>query len=316
MKDRRDQTVAMRKLACQGAVRYWVLLISVVLHAMALAVFTGIRLSDKSPGHPRKPPSVSMQMIETVLQKPTPIPAPKVKPTATIESERKQVPENKPLPKPLVLEDKALASQDRQPVKMDEPLVTLPVSAAVADEVEFFGQKSIARYICYVVDCSGSMYGQMYRVKDKLKESIMALSPHQSFCVIFFMDGRQVLMSGSGHLEPATVRTRSQAYELIDKIKPQGSTDAVHGLECALRLRDVDNHGPDVIYFLTDGFDVDNSDSRLFVDKITGLRNSLAPSTVLHTIGFWPQERDRRMLKTLARLTGGSYVEGTIIPKE
>ncbi|MBL7214889.1 MAG: VWA domain-containing protein [Phycisphaerae bacterium] len=299
----------MRKLTCQGNVRYWALGISVALHAAALAVFTGVRLSDNMTGNVSNRPSVSMQMIETVIEQPAPVPKPKVEPISKVEPEPEPEPkpELKPEPEPLVTEEKLSPQPVPEPVEIVEPVPSAP--KPVVHEVEFFGQKSIVQRICYVVDCSGSMYGQMYRVKEQLKQSIMKLNPQQAFCVLFFMDGRQILMTGSGRLESATVGAKSQAFGLINKIKPAGSTDASHALECAMRLRDKNKHSPEVIYFLTDGFDLDDSGSQLFVEKIGRLRNSLAPAAVLHTIGFWPQDRDRMMLERLAQNASGNYIE-------
>ena len=299
----------MRKLTCQGNVRYWALGISVALHAAALAVFTGVRLSDNMTGNVSNRPSVSMQMIETVIEQPAPVPKPKVEPISKVEPEPEPEPkpELKPEPEPLVTEEKLSPQPVPEPVEIVEPVPSAP--KPVVHEVEFFGQKSIVQRICYVVDCSGSMYGQMYRVKEQLKQSILKLDSQQAFCVLFFMDGRQLLMTGSGRLESATARSKSQALELVDKVKPAGSTDAIHALECAVRLRDAGGHYPEIIYFLTDGFDFDESGSQLFLQGIDGLRKSFAPSAVLHTIGFWPQNHDRKMLETLARNTGGDYIE-------
>ncbi len=297
----------MRKLACHGKVRYWVLVISVVVHAVALGVFAGVKLSNLKGEQVQDKPSISMQMVKNVIEQPTSVPKPKVE---TVEKPATE-PERKPAPpktsQPLVVEKKAPMLPAPEPEPVVESLRPEPVEKVHA--VEFFGQRSIVQRICYVVDCSGSMYGQMYRVKDQLKQSIRKLDPQQAFCILFFMDGRQVLMSGSGRLESATVGTKSQAYELINKIKPGGSTDAAHALECAMRLRDRDGHGPEAVFFLTDGFNLDESGSQLFVQKVNGLRNSLAPSAVLHTIGFWPQERDRRMLQQLADDSGGVYTD-------
>ncbi len=250
-------------------------------------------------------PSITVQMIEKVIEQPVPKPKPKIVAVAKVEKEPE--PEIKPEPKPLVVQEPLAVEPAQEPV--EEAEVVLPESAPAANEVEFFGQKSIVQRVCYVVDCSGSMYGQMYRVKEQLKESIMDLNSRQEFCVLFFMDGREILMTGSGRLEPATVGVKSQALQLIERVRPAGSTDAAHALECAMRLRDRDKIGPEVIYFLTDGFSLDEDGSQLFIEKTERLRKSLAPSTVLHTIGFWPQLRDQIMLETLARNTGGNYTE-------
>ena len=294
----------MRKLACKGKVRYWALGVSVVVHTVALGVFTGVQLSNPTGGE-FKDKSVSMRMVEMVIEKPVVKPKPKVEPIQRVQPKPEPKPQVKTEPKPLIVEKE-------EPVIIEPVAIVEPAPSAVAPvvhEVEFFGQKSIVQRICYVVDCSGSMYGQMYRVKEQLKQSILKLNSQQAFCVLYFMDGRQILMTGFGKLESATIRSQSRALELIGKVKPAGTTDAIHALECAMRLRDADGYYPEIIYFLTDGFDLDESGSQLFVETIGGLRESFAPSTVLHTFGFWPQNHDRQMLETLARNTGGDYIE-------
>ena len=297
----------MGKLTCKGQVRYWALGISVAVHTVALGVFTGIKLSNPVSSELEEA-SVSMRMVETVIEKPIVKPKPKVELIQRVRPAPKPKPQVKPEPKPLIVEkEEPVVKPVPEPVAVVEPVPA--IAKPVVHEVEFFGQKSIVQRICYVVDCSGSMYGQMYRVKEQLKQSILKLDSQQAFCVLFFMDGRQLLMTGSGRLESATARSKSQALELVDKVKPAGSTDAIHALECAVRLRDAGGHYPEIIYFLTDGFDFDESGSQLFLQGIDGLRKSFAPSAVLHTIGFWPQNHDRKMLETLARNTGGDYIE-------
>jgi hypothetical protein len=153
------------------------------------------------------------------------------------------------------------------------------------------------------------MYGRMYRVKDQLRQSILKLTSGQAFSVIFFMDGQQVVMSGSGRLEQATAAAKSQALNLIASVRPEGTTDALHALEMAMRLQGPDGRGAEAFYFLTDGFDLDAAGSRDFLVAVQGLRRTLAPRAVLHTIAFSPQAQDRLLLETLAESTGGGFVE-------
>jgi hypothetical protein len=81
----------------------------------------------------------------------------------------------------------------------------VPAEASrVHDEVEFFGQKEHRRagLLC------GGLFGQYVRPdvprEEQLKQSILNLNSEQAFCIVFFMEGRQVMMSGSGRLELAT----------------------------------------------------------------------------------------------------------------
>jgi Mg-chelatase subunit ChlD len=281
-----------------GKVCYWALIFSVAAHSVTLAVFTGVKLSGRTEAKVTPKPVISLQMIERVVAERTPKPKPRIEPIVepAVESESQLA--------PLVAEPKPPAD-----APMEAPQVAEPVAQTQPqpDEVEFFGQKSMVRRVCYVVDCSGSMYGRMYQVKDQLKQSILNLNSRQSFSVVFFMEGQTVLTSG-GTLAPATAGAKSTALELIELVRPSGSTDAEHALEQAMQLKDVFGNGAEAVYFLTDGFDLDSENSRLFSEKVNRLRNAHACDAVLHTIGFDAQPRDRQMLRRLAQNTGGAFI--------
>ena len=286
-----------------GKVCYWALIFSVAAHSVTLAVFTGVKLSGGTEEKVSPKPMISLQMIERVVAQPTPKPKPRIEPIAepVVQSE----PEQPPLiPDP----------QPSEPAVVDTPLeadlrqINTPIANPQLDEVEFFGQKSMVRRVCYVVDCSGSMYGQMYQVKDQLKRSILDLNSRQSFSVVFFMEGQTILTSGGGTLAPATARAKSTALELIESVRPSGSTDAEHALEVAMRLKNASGEGAEAVYFLTDGFDLDSENSQLFAEKVNRLRNAHASNAVLHTIGFDAQPGDCQMLRRLAQNTGGAFI--------
>ena len=286
-----------------GKVCYWALIFSVAAHSVTLAVFTGVKLSGGTEEKVSPKPVISLQMIERAVAQPAPKPKPRIEPIAepVVQSE----PEQPPLiPDP----------QPTEPTVVDTPLeadlrqINTPIANPQSDEVEFFGQKSMVRRVCYVVDCSGSMYGQMYQVKDQLKKSILDLNSRQSFSVVFFMEGQTVLTSGGGTLAPATARAKSTALELIESVRPSGLTDAEHALEVAMRLKNASGEGAEAVYFLTDGFDLDSENSQLFAEKVNRLRNAHASNAVLHTIGFDAQPGDCQMLRRLAQNTGGAFI--------
>ncbi len=284
-----------------GKVCYWALIFSVAAHSVTLAVFTGVKLSGRTEGEVSPPPVISLQMIErVVVAEPVAKPKPRVEPIVQPESKQPPLITDPQPPEPVAAD---------VPPEPDPPKVTEAITNSQLDEVEFFGQKSIVQRVCYVVDCSGSMYGRMYLVKDQLKRSILKLNSRQAFSVMFFMEGQKILTSGGDTLTPATVGGKSAALELIESVRPSGSTDAGHALEAAMQLKDSSGKGAEVIYFLTDGFDLDSASSRLFVEKVNRLRSKYARAAVLHTIGFDAQLGDRQMLRHLAQNTGGAFIE-------
>ena len=45
-----------------------------------------------------------------------------------------------------------------------------------------------------------------------------------------------------------------------------------------------------------------------FADRVEKLRQKLAPSVKINTIGFWTQKTDRQILETVAERSGGQFV--------
>ncbi|MHC4835992.1 MAG: VWA domain-containing protein [Planctomycetota bacterium] len=284
-----------------GKVRYWALVFSFAAHATALAVFTGVKLSGRIAEEPANQPALNLQVIERVIAQPTPRPKPRIEsiPKPPVQTIVEQT--------PLVAEAPQPESEVVEVPKAIEPVVAEVVP--VVNEVEFFGQKSIVRRVCYVVDCSGSMYGRMYRVRDQLKQSILNLNSQQAFSVVFFMDGQKVVATGNGALQPATAAEKSRAIKLIESVRPSGSADVESAMRYAMGLKTLSGECSEAVYFMTDGFDLESGSSAQFVKRIDHLRTSLAPGATLHTIGFDSQLRDRQMLRKLAAAANGEFIE-------
>jgi len=290
------------KKRISGQVRYWALILSVAAHSATLAVFTGVKLSGRGEQKPAETPAINLQMIERVVAEPTLKPKPRIEPITP-------APVQEETTLPLITDPDPSPPAETQ--SLPEPIESEVCESVepVVNEVEFFGRKSVVQRVCYVVDCSGSMYGSMYLVKEQLKQSILNLNSQQTFSVIFFTQGQKIMTLGDGTLQPATVKAKSKAVKLIESVRPGGSTDAEHALQWAMKRKSADGYHPEVIYFLTDGFDLDADRSKAFVKRVDHMRRFSAPGTVLHTIGFWPQPQDRRMLRSLAENAGGEFIE-------
>jgi len=175
-----------------------------------------------------------------------------------------------------------------------------PTAEVLSKNVEFFGSTTGERKICYLVDCSGSMHGIFSQVQKKLKNSISTLQFDQYFYIIFFGNDR-LFESGNGKLLRATQKNKTAAYDFIDSIGPAGQTNAVRALKRAIQIRDSKGRRPYLIYFLTDGFELTAKDQNSFIRKIEILLRKSASQTKINTIGFWPQDDDRKMLETIAK---------------
>ena len=112
-------------------------------------------------------------------------------------------------------------------------------------------------------------------------------------------------------MKRAAASVKFSACDFIDSAKPAGKTNAIAALQKALQVKDVSGVGPSVIYFLTDGFELDDEGGKGLLKQISRMRSRLAPQVKINTIGFWPQGQDRLMLSSIASLSGGEFVSIT-----
>ncbi len=118
-----------------------------------------------------------------------------------------------------------------------------------------------ARRIVYVVDASGSMIGAFAIVIDELARSIDALSPEQSFSVIFFQRGEALSVPPEDRLIQGVESEKVRALKWIeDNVIPRDRSNPVEAIKRALALE------PDVIFLLSNGitgsgqFEIDQDD--------------------------------------------------------
>jgi hypothetical protein len=151
------------------------------------------------------------------------------------------------------------------------------------------------------------MYGRMGLISEQLKDCIASLLETQSFYIIFFMDGNTLLEMGDGKAVPATGFAKARAFAMIDNIHLQGKTNARQALERSMKIRDAIGRPVELIYFLTDGFDLQMDSSQAFCTDIAQMRRKYAPSVTINTIGLWVTMEDGQTLGKIAEITGGQY---------
>ena len=184
-----------------------------------------------------------------------------------------------------------------------------PASASQVsfNSTEFFSSETDVRKICFVVDRSASMLGTFNRVRTKLKDSIASLRQDQYFDIVFF-GGETIADFGRQQLMRASHKRKSEACDFIDSIKPSGTTDAAAALIYAMTIKDSAGNPPQLIYFLTDGLDINANKTKDISLFIENKRKTLAPSTVINTIGFQTERADKRTLQIIAINSSGKFV--------
>jgi hypothetical protein len=282
-------------------------MVSVFLHLLILTVFGFLKLSrPENPVPERYAPTARVNQLKNIIEKATVLPKPKVKKPSPNNSayDRKDITRKSSFFVPNLKSSNNLSSVSKV---LDAPEYSFADSSFALGGVEFFGSETYERKICYIVDCSGSMQGMMGQVKQQLKDSIKHLVTDQYFYIIFFGDGK-LFEFGDGKLVRASEKNRISAYSFIDSIRASGRTNAFKALERAVQIEDGSNMKASVFYFLTDGFELSNDESESLYKQASGLIKRFAFGSKINTIGFWPTEQDRSILRVISSLTGGECV--------
>jgi hypothetical protein len=294
-------------IARRGKIDLWAAGLSAFAHLMLLGGFAAVRLGVSAQPVATSLGAVSMQTIQRNSEPPLITPKPEV---------RQEI-QTPPVPEPVVI-------PENKPVRTEAPAESLPVPQVEAAppapsppvpeqapetfEAEFFGQDTVARTLCFVVDCSGSMYGRLELIERQLKDCIASLRDTQSFYVIFFMDGDKLREIGDGRAIPASGFSKARAFAMIDNIRLEGQTNARQALERAMKIRDAYGRPVELIYFLTDSFDLQMDSSLAFCAELAKMRRKFAPAVTINTIGLWVSEEDQRTLQKIAEMTGGQCI--------
>ncbi len=282
---------------------------SILLHLFALSVLAVVGFEyDKEPTDNQSRQKVKARFVKNLIEDPPLINKPKFqKPLSKMS-----------LPEPLQLETPSELfedkfGKDRVPsVKAAAKTAVSRFQDDIADAyqgqgISFFSCRSSERRICFLVDCSGSMRGLWGPVKAELIRSIQSLPADEYFSIVFFGDNGIVEFAG-GKLVRASAKAKERAKTFVKSVEPAGGTNALAGFETAVKIRDAASNAPDVIFFLTDGFELMGKDSRAFELSVLGLVQDRLPNVRINTMGFWPDAEDRRLLKSIAGLTGGEFV--------
>ncbi len=165
-----------------------------------------------------------------------------------------------------------------------------------------FGVAGEGSKFVYVFDRSGSMSSPKGRplaaAKSELIASLNSLDRIHQFQIIFFNHAEPRIFNPTGRkgaLVFASDVNRQAAGRFVAGITADGGTNPEAALALAVKMR------PDVIFFLTDGEDLDFA----MIDRMTRLNRGAS----IHAIQFGSGVRgSNRLLAELARRNGGSYV--------
>jgi hypothetical protein len=163
-----------------------------------------------------------------------------------------------------------------------------------------------------IVDCSGSMWGELDKVKTQLKNKLAALlGPKDTVSIIWF--------SGRGQcglvIESETVASLpdlKSVHDRIDKwLHPVGLTGFKEPIELATKLaKKLETRGGvRSLFFMSDG--QDNQWARPEIMKVVGEVAAVCGSSVFVEYGFYA---DRPLLAAMAEKAGGAHIHCADFP--
>ena len=103
-------------------------------------------------------------------------------------------------------------------------------------------------------------------------------------------------------------KSKLEGNDFVNSIRAGGQTNELPALQRGMQIRDSRWESASVIYFLTDGFELSGENMWWFGLQVENIRKRLAVGAQINTIGFWPQDEDRKMLELMAAESGGQAV--------
>ena len=162
--------------------------------------------------------------------------------------------------------------------------------------VTFFGKKSAAKTVVFVVDNSNSMTnGRFETALDALMKAVDGLGPKQQFYVIFYSDSAYGMFHPrtAPDLVAATADNKEKLRAWLYSVEMCLNTRGEDAMKRAMALN------PDVINILGDG---------AFTDKTEALMTTPhSRKTVVHTFGMNVDSRGESQLTAIAAANGGKF---------
>jgi len=171
----------------------------------------------------------------------------------------------------------------------------------------FCGSSAQGRYLCYVVDCSGSMVMALDYVQAELCRSLEALTPSQHVRLILFAGSTPSIWPADGYRRANAV-ARREAVTFVKNLQLQetpgvaAASDAVVQAIVAALTPAASGDIPDAIYLLTDG----EFHHKVVAQRLLQLQAQRATPAAVHVIACGNPDNET-FLRQLAQSYRGSY---------
>ncbi|MBN2210299.1 MAG: VWA domain-containing protein [Sedimentisphaerales bacterium] len=284
-------------------VTLWAWGISLVAHALVIGIV--ILLSSRNEPGLEQP----AQATQIRLEQPLPTePPPTVIENLMVENPLilPLIPPAPPVLNPIAVADTPLSTSASEGFTIAAAPVTGELTTGTTAAV-FCGTSSQGRYLCYIVDCSGSMVMALDYVQSELCRSLEALTPSQFFRLILFAGGTPSIWPAEGYRR-ANAPARCQAVTFVKTLQlketpgVQAASDAVvQAIDAALTIT-ASNDTPDTIFLLTDG----EFEHQAVAQQLFRLQAQRSTPATLHVIACGNPDNEQ-FLRRLAQSYQGSY---------
>jgi len=170
-----------------------------------------------------------------------------------------------------------------------------------------FAGIGMARRLCFIVDCSGSMqameHGGMTRLEIVQMQLVQMLDTMEgqrgcAFGLLMFTHNMEVDAQLGNSMWPATARNVEMGKQAVMRMTPHGGNGAE--AECLRESLTMGPQTPEAVFFLGDGGWSAN-------DLIREASNAIPARITLHGIAFFIGGGDDGGLSTIAAMTGGGF---------
>lgn len=183
----------------------------------------------------------------------------------------------------------------------------------------FYGIEFKARAALFILDCSGSMFGdRIARLRSQMSHLVLAMQSQAKpprFGIVTFSDGADSCFPGNGIAEP-TEPNFKKASRFVERLQADGGTAMMSALDYSAG-KILPANLVDAIYFLSDGEPSDASPemvlgmTREIFEKFRVRFNTVEITEPAPQIPVPPSDampKEASLLEKMAKITGGIHV--------
>lgn len=197
----------------------------------------------------------------------------------------------------------ATSPERREPKPLD-----LPAGGGAAEDeedaaetIQFFGGSYEGDGFFFLLDVSGSMYGERLTVlKEEMRRSLESLSKASEFGIVAFSDW---VRTYAQRPKRATRTETRRAEEWVEELRAIGGTYMLDGARTLLPIAHKSRKKHRVIIAVGDGLPTNPDPDETLVSIVSENAHRLPWNTILIGAG----EGQEAFMAALARLTGGVY---------